>query len=77
MSEFNIDHNPDWLGNQLKLIKASVLNGDKEQAEIVVQQLVNTYGESGTEKLYTSAVQLLREERKIPNAWWFGSLLGK
>ena len=69
--------NPDWLGNRIKLIKASILTGDREQAEIVAQQLADYCGEQGAEQLYESAVLLLNEAGRKPRAWWFWSLIGR
>ena len=69
--------NPDWLGNRIKLVKASILTGDREQAENVASQLADYCGEQGAEQLYDSAVQFLSEAGKRPRAWWFLSLIRK
>lgn len=69
--------NPDWLGNRIKLLKASILTGDREQAVIVVQQLASQYSEESAEELYDSAIQYLNEAGKKPRAWWFWSLFDK
>ena len=68
---------PDWLGNRIKLVKAAILTGDREQAEVVVQQLASYCGEEGAEQLYDSAVQFLDEAGRKPRAWWFWSLFDR
>ena len=68
---------PDWLGNRIKIVKASILTSDREQAEIVVKQLVEYCGEEGAEQLYDASVQFLQEAGRKPRPWWFPSLLQK